>query len=143
MSDEQPNDSSRPTDPEAAEAQTTEAQAAEVAGLEVEALDADRPEVVAVETEVTDETVEVRRAPRYGAFLLAGGVLGAIVALILTFAFPENDQFDRGQVFGFLLLALGVIGVGVGALAALVVDRSLSRRSGRAIVEHEATHRID
>ncbi|QEO16202.1 potassium transporter Trk [Agromyces intestinalis] len=92
---------------------------------------------------MTDETVEVRRAPRYGAFLLAGGVVGALVALILTFAFPENDQFDRGQVFGFLLLALGAVGVGIGALVALLIDRSLSRRGGRAIVEHESTHRTD
>ncbi len=56
--------------------------------------------------------------------MLAGAILFAIVALILTFAFPENPTYDRGAVFGFLL-AIGVaVGVTIGAVVALLVDRS-------------------
>ncbi|WP_308797461.1 MFS transporter [Agromyces silvae] len=93
-----------------------------------------------LETEVTGETVNVRRAPRYGRFILLGAGLGIVLALILTFAFPENDEFDRGQVFGFLLLGLGTFGVAFGAVAALIFDRVLSHKSGLAIAEHEQTH---
>ena len=93
-----------------------------------------------LDTEVTGETVNVRRAPRYGRFIAVGAALGIIIALILTFAFPENDDFDRGQVFGFLLLGLGALGVAFGAVAALVFDRVLGNRSGLAIAEHEQTH---
>ncbi|WP_395245348.1 hypothetical protein ACGGZK_05955 [Agromyces sp. MMS24-K17] len=106
----------------------------------VERIEYDEPVLT---TDVDDETVTVRRSPRYGSFMLAGGVLGAVIALILTFAFPENEQFDRGQVFGFLLIALGAIGVGFAALIALALDRAFSRHPTSAIAEHEATHTVD
>lgn len=96
-----------------------------------------------LETEVTGETVNVRRAPRYGRFILLGVALGVVLALILTFAFPENPEFDRGQVFGFLLLGLGALGVAFGAAVALIFDRVLSNKSGLAIAEHEQTHHHD
>lgn len=102
-----------------------------------------------VETEVTSDTVMVRRVPRYGRFITLGAILGAIVALILTFAFdgqaPENElvQFDKGQVFGFLLLICAAVGVGLGAVVALVVDRVLARRAEAGIAEHESTHHVD
>lgn len=102
-----------------------------------------------VETEVTSDAVMVRRAPRYGRFIALGAILGAIVALILTFVFdgqaPENElmQFDKGQVFGFLLLICGAVGVAVGAAVALVIDRTLGRRSEAGIAEHESTHHVD
>ncbi|WP_394553317.1 hypothetical protein ACDF64_02940 [Agromyces sp. MMS24-JH15] len=96
-----------------------------------------------LETAVDDEAVKVRRAPRYANFMLLGGIVGVLVALVLTFAFPENEQFDRGQVFGFLLLGLGAVGVAIGAGVALAFDRALAKRAGAAIAEHEETHRID
>ena len=102
-----------------------------------------------VETEVTSDTVMVRRAPRFGRFIILGAILGAIVALILTFAFdgraPENElvQFDKGQVFGFLLLICGAVGVGLGAVVALIIDRTLARRAEAGIAEHESTHHVD
>lgn len=92
-------------------------------------------------TEVTEDEVVVRRAPRYGRFLLIGFVLGAITALVLTFAFPDNPDFDRGQVFGFLLLGFGAAGIALAALVALILDRVFSKRTRSAIAEHEATHR--
>ncbi|MRG59298.1 hypothetical protein GE115_05350 [Agromyces sp. CFH 90414] len=111
----------------------------------VPADDGSAPVVVpmVVTSEVDDEAVTVRRAPRYGRFIVAGFVLGAILALVLTFAFPENEEFDRGQVFGFLLLGLGTVGVAFGAIVALVFDKVLSGRAGTAIAEHEHEHARD
>jgi hypothetical protein len=102
-----------------------------------------------VETDVTSDTVTVRRAPRYGRFILLGVILGAVVALILTFTFTgqpvegELVQFDKGQVFGFLLLVCGVIGAAIGAVVALLIDRSSARRAQSVTVEHESTHRAE
>ncbi len=97
----------------------------------------------ALETDVTSDSVTVRRAPRYGRFITVGAIVGAVVALILTFVFPENEEFDRGQVFGFLVIACAAIGVALGALVALLLDRASARRTTPAIVEHESTHRVD
>jgi uncharacterized membrane protein len=78
---------------------------------------------------VTGSPVRVHRSPRYFRFMIAGAILFAIVALILTFAFPPNPTYDRGSVFGFLL-AIGVaVGVALGALVALLVDRANTRRA--------------
>lgn len=93
-----------------------------------EPLRADEDEPRAEET-VTPAEVRVRRSPRYFRFMITGAVLFGIVALILTFAFPENPTYDRGSVFGFLL-AIGVaVGVAVGAVVALLVDRATARRA--------------
>ncbi|WP_353814655.1 hypothetical protein [Agromyces sp. SYSU T00266] len=108
----------------------------------VERMDVDPETGEHLETDVTSDAVTVRRSPRYGSFLLLGAALGVLVALILTFAFPENEQFDRGQVFGFLLLWCGAGGLALGGAAALVIDRVLSRRRGTAVAEHESTHYV-
>lgn len=101
-----------------------------------------------LETDQTSDTVTVRRAPRYGRFITLGAILGAVAALILTFAFSgeptiegELIEFDKGQVFGFLLLICATIGVALGALVALLIDRSTARRARSVDVLRESTHR--
>lgn len=86
-----------------------------------------------VETVVGDDTVTIHRAPRYLRFMIAGGVVGVLVALVLTFSFPEPAGFDFSQVFGFLALFCAVVGFALGAVVALLVDRA-SRRAARTIV---------
>lgn len=78
---------------------------------------------------VTESSVRVKRSPRYARFMIAGAILFAVIALILTFAFPENPTYDRGAVFGFLLLLCGSVGVALGAVIALLADRSATRRA--------------
>ncbi|UOQ87854.1 hypothetical protein MUN74_11135 [Agromyces endophyticus] len=106
------------------------------------------------ETAATRDEVVVRRSPRYGIWMIAGAVLGALVAFVLSFAFApteaqvaervQNDfTYDQGQVFGFLLLGGVAFGVALGALVALIVDRAMSRRTTRAVAEHDETHRVD
>ena len=103
-----------------------------------------------VETDVTDDVVTARRAPRYGRFITLGVILGAVVALILTFAFSgqpvdpgvEGD-FDRGQVFGFLLLLCGTVGAALGAVVALLIDRASAKRARSVAVVHESRHHVD
>jgi cytochrome bd-type quinol oxidase subunit 2 len=82
-------------------------------------------------------SVKVRRAPRYFRFMLVGLVVGLVVALVLTFAFPEQDDFNRLQVFGFTAIFLAALFVAIGAVIAIAIDRSSSRRARTVAAEHE------
>jgi hypothetical protein len=90
------------------------------------------------------ERVRMRRAPKFSVFVIAGAGLGVLVALILTFAFSGTEGvspntgliYTQGQVFGFLALICVVVGVGVGAIVALLLDRRSSRRTREVIVDH-------
>ncbi len=78
---------------------------------------------------VTEAAVRVQRSPRYFRFMITGAVVFAVIALILTYAFPENPTYDRGAVFGFLLAICATVGVALGALVALLIDRAATRRA--------------
>ena len=87
---------------------------------------------------VTADSVRVQRSPRYSRFMLAGAIVFAVIAAVLTFAFPENPTYDRAAVFGFLLAVCATIGVTLGAVLALLLDRRATRRAKTA-----AADRID
>ncbi len=88
----------------------------------------------------TPQTVEatVRHVPRYGVFMGIGVVLGMIAAGILTFtgSFEESQALDvvypPGQVFGFLLLWTVPIGIALGGVVALILERT-GRRHDRVV----------
>jgi len=91
------------------------------------------------------ETVEatVRRVPRYGVFMAIGVVLGIIAAGILTMvgSYEPSTTLDivypPGQVFGFALLWTVPIGIALGGLVAIVLER-IARRHDRVVrVNHE------
>lgn len=94
------------------------------------------------------ETVSVRRAPRISVFLVAGALLGAIVAFILTFAFggtvdPSPNTgvvYSQGQVFGFLALICIPVGLALAGLLALLLDRRSQRHVHEVTVDHESVH---
>jgi len=90
------------------------------------------------------ETVSVRRAPKYGVFLATGALLGILVALILTFAISGSEVspytqvvYSQLQVFAFTALICVVVGVTVGAIAALISERVLGGRTRQVVVDHE------
>ena len=80
----------------------------------------------------------VRRAPRYGAFITAGMIVGLVVGLTLAVVLDRGSVTDAGGVLPFLggsngprlLSALtgGALGVLVGAGLALWADRRSLRR---------------
>ena len=94
------------------------------------------------------ETVRVRRAPKISVFLIAGGALGLLVALILTFAFngtadpsPNTGvEYSQGQVFGFLALICVPIGIALAGVTALILDRRSQGRTRQVTVDHESVH---
>jgi uncharacterized protein YacL len=87
----------------------------------------------------SEQEVVIRRSPRYLRFFLLGIILGVIVAMILTFAFPPSAQFTQTQVFGFLALICGVVGGTLGLVFALIFDRIWSQRT----IVTTATHEVD
>lgn len=86
------------------------------------------------------QTVEatMRRVPRYGVLMGIGVVVGIIAAAILTGigSFEESQALDvvypPGQVFGFLLLWTVPIGIALGGIAGLIMER-LARRHDRVV----------
>ena len=96
------------------------------------------------------ETVRVRRAPRYGVFLVLGAALGVFVAMVLTFAFHGTDeptatgvQYTQLQVFGFLALIGIAVGIAVGGVVAVAFDRASARRSLEVGALRERVHTSD
>lgn len=84
-----------------------------------------------------EQEVIVRRSPRYLRFFIMGIVLGLIVALGLTVGMPVNGQYSLIQIFGFVALISCAVGGAFGLVAALVLDRVMSKKTVRAIAEHE------
>lgn len=96
-----------------------------------------------------DETPEttlarVHRRPRYGVFLGLGALLGVIAALVLTLTGAVGErsmftgaQYSTSQVFGFVLIYAVPIGIAVGGLVALVIERLSARRERVVRVQHE------
>ena len=82
--------------------------------------------------------VTVRRSPRYGRFMIVGVVIFAIVAFVLAYGLPRQGNYNPSQVFGYLLLVGIVLGVTLGGLVALALDRSAAR-SARTV----AADRLD
>ncbi len=76
----------------------------------------------------TVETVRIRRAPKYGTFILLGGFIGLVAAGLATFLLPENPTYSQGQVLGYLSVVFAAFGLGLGALVAWLAEVILRRR---------------
>lgn len=71
----------------------------------------------------------VRRAPKYVPFLIAGALAGIVTAAIFTSISPSSEQFETSSIFGFFAVLMVLPGAGLGAIVALVLDRSSTRRA--------------
>lgn len=70
--------------------------------------------------------IPVRRHPRYSRFLLTGGVVGVVVAVIAGLAGSPDPGQSRGPLIGYLAVLLGLLGALLGGVVALVLDRRRS-----------------
>ena len=86
--------------------------------------------------EVTGEA-RIRRAPRIGRFLFLGAAVGVIGTLILTSLYPADPNIGFAALFGYFSLYGVPIGVALGAVLALVLDRLSVRRTRTVTVERE------
>lgn len=72
--------------------------------------------------------MSVRRSPRYGVFIVGGAVLGALVAFVLTFLEPPSE-YGYAATLGYLVVALGLFGALLGAIASVIAGAVLDRGS--------------
>jgi hypothetical protein len=68
------------------------------------------------------------RTPNFTVFLLGGAFVGFLVGLVLAFLGPEAGNYTTNTAIGYLGALGAVIGLGLGAVVALLVD-FLSHRS--------------
>ncbi|MFI7482181.1 hypothetical protein ACH9EU_07160 [Kocuria sp. M1R5S2] len=74
------------------------------------------------------QRMTLRRAPNVWAFVVLGGLLGALVGVLVGLSGAGNAQFTQGAVTLFMVSVFTVLGLGAGAVTALVLDRiSVSR----------------
>lgn len=74
------------------------------------------------------EQVRIRRTPKYLPFLLTGGILGIIIAVIVGASIPA-EQRTAEPITTYLIAYFGAIGAVVGIVSALVADRISASRS--------------
>ncbi|AZQ77285.1 hypothetical protein EJ997_08030 [Flaviflexus ciconiae] len=70
-----------------------------------------------------------RRAPRYGRFMFLGAVLGAIAGLLIVQFGPGAGYYAIGDVVTATLLTAVPVGIFLGALVALLLDRKSLKKS--------------
>ncbi|QNO37604.1 hypothetical protein H4J02_00690 [Protaetiibacter sp. SSC-01] len=83
------------------------------------------------------ERAKVRRAPKIGVFLVVGAALGALVTLILTSLFPADPNVGFAATYAYFLVYGIPLGLLVGGVLGLVLDRVSLRRSREVDVEHQ------
>jgi len=83
------------------------------------------------------DEVRIRRAPKFPAFMVVGGAVGAIVTLIVTSQFPADPSVGFGALFAYFCLYGVTAGVVLGAVLAIILDRVSARRAKTVSVERE------
>jgi hypothetical protein len=81
-----------------------------------------------------DQTT-VRRAPKYGAFMIVGGLAGLLATLILTSLQPADPNVGFGALFAYFSLYGIPAGVALGAGIAILLDWVSRKRAKPVAVE--------
>lgn len=88
------------------------------------------------EVTVVEQSVRVVRSVRFGRVIIGGAVFGAAVASLLTLAFPvAGADYTLGQAVGFMALIGAGIGLALGSVFALILNRAVANRSGTAVAK--------
>ncbi|UQN14999.1 hypothetical protein [Gulosibacter sp. ACHW.36C] len=85
----------------------------------------------------TAVTTTVRRGVNMRGWIALGLVLGVILAFVFTYAFPEHEEFTRGQVLGFLLVFLTALTTIIVVGIAAIVDFFIGRRTRKITLTRE------
>ncbi|GAB7193017.1 hypothetical protein NUM3379_37260 [Kineococcus sp. NUM-3379] len=67
--------------------------------------------------------VRLRRAPRYGAFVLTGLLAALVVSALVAALATPSGGYSRLALFGYLAVALGLVGAVLGGLVAVLLER--------------------
>ena len=78
-----------------------------------------------------ETTVAIRRAPKFLQFAITGAIIGALIAVIRFQFIPEAARSNE-PFLGLLLAYFAGVGLGVGLVAAVILDAIFRARSKRA-----------
>jgi ABC-type multidrug transport system permease subunit len=76
--------------------------------------------------------VTIRRAPRIWSFMITGAFVGIIVAAFITVATPVDPTVGVMPTFGFFALFAFAIGLILGGLVGVFLDRATKTSRGVA-----------
>jgi hypothetical protein len=66
---------------------------------------------------------KIRRAANIPAFLLTGGVIGLVLGVLAGVFGNDDARYDAGAAVGYLGLGGAALGVLVGGIVAVLLDR--------------------
>jgi len=66
---------------------------------------------------------KIRRAANIPAFLLTGGVIGLVLGVLVGVFGNDDARYDAGAAVGYLGLGGAALGVLVGGIVAVLLDR--------------------
>ncbi len=72
---------------------------------------------------VTPQPDKMRRAPKFTAFLVTGGIVGVLVGFLLSVTGNPDTGYDASTALGFLGLICAALGVLLGGIVAVLLDR--------------------
>jgi hypothetical protein len=81
------------------------------------------------------ERVMIRRAPRARSFVLLGIACGVVAVLAVSSLFPPDPALGAGLVSGYFLLWGVTVGLVIGLVTWLAVDRVSKRRAQEVIAQ--------
>lgn len=71
----------------------------------------------------TPQQMVYRRAPKIGPFLVAGAVLGFVIACFIVPLMGPIEGYSQSQTLGFMAAVFAIVGLAIAALVWLLVDR--------------------
>jgi hypothetical protein len=85
--------------------------------------DADRPTSDPSAGRPQLDVRHVHRSPRYGAFLVTGGLVGVFVALVSGTIGTGDGSISTGRLIGYLAVVFGLLGALLGGAVAVLIER--------------------
>jgi hypothetical protein len=74
---------------------------------------------------VSQQPRKAGRTPNFPAFLISGGLVGLLIGFLVSVFGPADDRYDASATLGFL----GLIGAGLGVLVGGIIAVLLDKRS--------------
>lgn len=69
----------------------------------------------------TTEQVKLRRAPKFGPFVITGGAFGGLLGLLLWIVIATSSKGDA-SIGGYIFVFMGAMGMAGGVFLAVVFD---------------------
>ncbi|MFJ2619556.1 hypothetical protein [Glutamicibacter sp. NPDC087344] len=73
--------------------------------------------------------VQVHASPKFWPFVLTFLVVGALVGLVIGLMGEPSEEYSRASASGFFAMFCGGLGVGIGAVVYVILDRITIRKS--------------